>query len=947
MPTTPTTPVTEPPPAPRLPSGPLARYLAHPGATTGRLADQVAHEAAHVAVVAGPPVLVAVLVALVAVSAVRGAERRRMAGGARLVEVLSPPVVDPEGAATLWTNLVALLRPAWRRALFGQPHLGFELVASEGGLTISIWVPMTIPPGLVERAVEAAWPGARTETRRAMPPLTGTGVATGGCLRLACGEEYPLKTTHKVDPLRPLLGALGALGEGERACVQVLARPVTGRRLARLHRAAAARRAGQPTRRVARVLDLLTPGPATKPTAVDPTRGADVADILDKAAQPCWAIAIRYAISSAATDRQAKARLRGRAHAVASAFALFSGRNRLERHRLAHPAKVLAARRLGKGSLVSVAELAALAHLPTDVAVPGLSRAGANAVAPPPAVARPAAQPDIDTANGLPTGGTTGDPDGIEKTPATLEPKVLGDAQAGGRRPVRLFVPDARYHLHVMGATGSGKSTLLTNLVLADVAAGRGVVVIDPKGDLVTDILDRLPQGAESRTVLVDPEDPDAAPVLNVLAGPDPDLAVDNLVGIFRSIFSAFWGPRTDDVLRSACLTLLRYAAATGTPTCLADVPRLLSDDEFRAPRVALVAADTVGLGGFWKTYDAMSEASRAQVIGPVMNKLRAFLLRDFVRLVVGRADSSFDMAKVLDGGICLVRVPKGILGEETARLLGSFVVAKVWQSATHRARVGQAARVDCSLVVDEAQNFLHLPRSFDEMLAEARGYRLSMVLAHQHLGQLPKELRDAISANARTKVWFSMSPEDAHVLSRHVAPEVSEHDLSHLGAYVAAARLVVEGEETPAFTLRTRPAPEPVPGRAAAVRAANRDTHHRPRTETTKPLAGRTLPAGTRTADATTQGASAAGGASTARCDARSAGTVTAIAAARQAESTRKTAAGADPAYRPGGLHDGLHDGLHEGLRPGLEPPGPADVPAQGAEGGSAVPADSRGEGG
>ena len=274
---------------------------------------------------------------------------------------------------------------------------------------------------------------------------------------------------------------------------------------------------------------------------------------------------------------------------------------------------------------------------------------------------------------------------------------MLGDAQAGGRRPVALAVPDARYHLHVMGATGSGKSTLLTNLVLGDVEAGRGVVVIDPKGDLITDLCDRLPDGAASRTVLIDPEDPDAAPVLNVLSGPDPDLAVDNLVGIFRSIFAAFWGPRTDDVLRSACLTLLRYAAATGASTSLADVPRLLADDEFRAPRVAAVADDTVGLGGFWASYEAMSEASRAQVIGPVMNKLRAFLLRDFVRQVVGRPDSSFDMGQVLDGGVCLVRVPKGILGEETARLLGSFVVAKVWQTATHRARLGQAARVDAS----------------------------------------------------------------------------------------------------------------------------------------------------------------------------------------------------------------------------------------------------------
>ena len=100
-------------------------------------------------------------------------------------------------------------------------------------------------------------------------------------------------------------------------------------------------------------------------------------------------------------------------------------------------------------------------------------------------------------------------------------------------------------------------------------------------------------------------------------------------------------------------------------------MPRLLADEEFRAPRVATATADKVGLGGFWDAYEAMSEANRTQVIGPLMNKLRAFLIRDFVRQIVGRPDSSFDMGHVLDGGVCLVRVPKGILGEETARLLG------------------------------------------------------------------------------------------------------------------------------------------------------------------------------------------------------------------------------------------------------------------------------------
>jgi hypothetical protein len=886
----PTLGVTLPAPQPvPAPTGPLGHYLTHPGATTDRLLHHLAHIAAHVAVTFGPVAAGVALTALVAVIVTRRVQAARVGDGARLVRVLTPPDVDPQGALTLWTNLVALLRPAWRRFLGGQPHLAFELTAQYGGLTIAIWVPGQIPPGLVERAVEAAWPGARTDTAPAEPPLVGDGVATGGTLALALPEHYPLKTDHKVDPLRPLIGALAGLDEHETGAVQILARPVTGRRLTRLHKAAAARRAGRPVTRLARLVDLVSPGPATHPAANDPSRAADVAAILDKAAQPCWAIAVRYGVATTATDNQAAARLRGRAHAVASAFALYSGRNRLDRHRLRHPALVLAARRLGRGNVVSVGELAALAHLPVDPAVPGLARAGANAVAPPPAVA-----------HSLPP----------QTSARRLEaPKVLGDAQAGGRRPVALAVPDARYHLHVMGATGSGKSTLLTNLVLGDVDAGRGVVVIDPKGDLITDLCDRLPETAAARTVLIDPEDPDAAPVLNVLAGPDPDLVVDNLVGIFRSIFAAFWGPRTDDILRSACLTLLRHAAATGTTTSLADVPRLLADDDFRAPRVATVADDTVGLGGFWDSYEAMSEASRAQVIGPVMNKLRAFLLRDFVRQVVGRPDSSFDMGQVLDGGICLVRVPKGILGEETSRLLGSFVVAKVWQTATHRARLGQAARIDSSLVVDECQNFLNLPRSFDEMLAEARGYRLSMVLAHQHLGQLPRELREAVSANARTKVWFSMSPEDAHALGRHVAPEVSEHDLAHLGAYTAAARLVVDGEETPAFTLRTRPAPAAVAGRADAVRAANRAAHHRPATPTPKAvrpaLAGRTLPA--------------------------------AAHAASDGEP------GGDEVRE--GLRHPLRDGLHRGLRPESEPSPHREPPRSRPPGGSVASADLRGE--
>jgi hypothetical protein len=195
-------------------------------------------------------------------------------------------------------------------------------------------------------------------------------------------------------------------------------------------------------------------------------------------------------------------------------------------------------------------------------------------------------------------------------------------------------------------------------------------------------------------------------------------------------------------------------------------------------------------------------------------------LLRDFPRRTFGAPTSSFDMRRVLDGGILLARLPKGQIGEETARLMGSFVLASAWQAATGRIRVAEPDRRDAVCYVDEAHNFLNLPGSVGDMLAEARGYHFGMVLAHQNLAQMPRDTQLAISANARNKMFFSCAPEDAHQLARHTMPELDEHDLSHMDAFRAACRLVVDGRETAAFTLHANP-PRPLVGEATAVRQA------------------------------------------------------------------------------------------------------------------------------
>ncbi len=816
------TPVTPPPPSPSP--------LPAPGTLRPHWPVSVTHVVAWVqqrpwlALVA----VVALLAAHLATLAVGRWRQQRHTRHARLVTITPPPEVDTAGAGVFWANLSELLTPSTRRRLvYGTPHVVVQYRWTGRQLTVGCWVPGTLPATLVAAAVRAAWPGAAAQITDPTPPLPSGAPAEGGALGTVLPGWYPLQVEHETDPMRPLLQAAAHLAGTEAACVQILARPATPRQVARLRRGATALRTGRasrgvldPTMWLRGALDLITPGPSRSASATaqpralapDPIRDRDARAAVDKTLHPQWEVAIRYGVTKdVARDTRAnrnatsspqprggsrpeapevrrvapevRARLRTLAHGIASAYGIYTGRNRLRRLRIRAPAAVLASRSLRRGFVACAPELAVLAGLPTDLAVPGLDRARAKAMPAPVAV---------------PGGGR--------------DTKTLGRAQIGSHS-VALAVTDARHHVHIIGATGSGKSVTQVNMMLDDIYAGRGVALVDTKGDTATDLLARLPAKFADRLVLMDPDQTRGA-TLNPLAGFDDDLVVDNIVSIFSKIFQRHWGPRIDDVLRVACLTLMRKANAT-----LTLVPSLLQDKQFRAPFLADLD-DPEGLRGFWDWYESTPPPLRAQIIGPVLARLRSFLLRDFVRDTIGTAHSSFDMGQVLDGGILIARLPKGQIGEETAKLMGSFVLANIWQAATARARIPEHQRRDTTCYIDECHNVLNLAGSVADMLAEARGYHLSFVLAHQDLAQFPRETVLAISANARNKLYFNVSPEDAHQLARHTLPELDEHDLSHLDAFHAAARLVVSSRETAAFTLITRP-PRPEVGEVTALREA------------------------------------------------------------------------------------------------------------------------------
>jgi hypothetical protein len=259
-----------------------------------------------------------------------------------------------------------------------------------------------------------------------------------------------------------------------------------------------------------------------------------------------------------------------------------------------------------------------------------------------------------------------------------------------------------------------------------------------------------------------------------------------------------------------------------------ADLPRLLIDAGWRRGVLAglrrrLSDVEAAPLLGFWTAYDQMPSGTQAVTAGPLLSKLRAVLHRKFAASLFGAGVSTFRLQDILAGGVLLVRLPKGVLGDDTVRLTGSLLLAALFHAAYARADMPEHERPDASIVLDECHNFLHLPIGVDDALSELRGLHVSMWLAHQYLDQLTDKMQAGIEANARNKLMFAVSPRDARALVHHVAPYFNADDLTHREAYGIVARLVIDGRDAEPFTLHTRPMPPAFHGRAELLRAAAR----------------------------------------------------------------------------------------------------------------------------
>ena len=395
-------------------------------------------------------------------------------------------------------------------------------------------------------------------------------------------------------------------------------------------------------------------------------------------------------------------------------------------------------------------------------------------------------------------------------------------------RPLGLKQADRLRHLWLLGPTGTGKSTLIANMAVQDARAGYGLIVVDPKSDLCDEILARLPEERRDDVIVLNPAATDQPIGFNILAAARGEqareLVADNVVRIFAEIWKSSFGPRTADVLRNALLTLTATDASGSSAFTLAEVAPLLENAAFRR-FVTTQSGVPESVRSFWAAYESMSAGERAQTIAPSLNKLRALTTRTGLRLILGQS-AGLDIGEVFARRrILLVSLNKGVVGGETAALLGSLLVASLWTMALKRAELPPAARRPVWLYLDEFQDVLRIGGDIADALSQARALGLGFILAHQYLGQLPPALQAAVMGTVRSSVTFQLDQEDARALERRFSPALSADDLMGLPAYEVAMRLCIDGHVGTPVTGRTVPLEEPTQ-ETFALAQASRDRY-------------------------------------------------------------------------------------------------------------------------
>jgi hypothetical protein len=383
---------------------------------------------------------------------------------------------------------------------------------------------------------------------------------------------------------------------------------------------------------------------------------------------------------------------------------------------------------------------------------------------------------------------------------------VLGRSSFPGLEDRRIAIQAQALmqHLWVCAPTGAGKSVLLHNIAEQVMQQGYGLVVLEPKSDLIRDILASVPSHRVNDVIVFNPTDISRPIGLNVLNG-DPELVAQYVTSLMKTMYGDSWGPRLQDILTYTAKTV---SMAGGN---MVDMLQLLTNTEYRRRIVTKIRDHDIRQ--FWQKYN--QDDKRESDFDSVLNKLRAFTGPRAIRNIVGQNDG-LDLSQLVESNkIVLMPLSAAALGDSNAAMLGSLFVFQLWRSVQMR-----RTRPPMYLMLDEWHNYLNLSVAMEDAFAQARSYQLGLIVANQHTGQLNRHVLDAVRANARSKIVFGLNVDDAKFFKDEFAP-MAANDLETLAQYEVAAKLMTTQGQAPTATLRTYAPPRPTGYGNAALRAS------------------------------------------------------------------------------------------------------------------------------
>ena len=700
-------------------------------------------------------------------------------------------------AQTMYNIIASTATKGFKTKLYGQRHISFEIVASDGLVRYYSVVPAVLTE-TIKQAVSAAYPAARLEEVEMENIFSQQGKmqgVIGGEFELKKDYFYPIATYQESrrDAARALLDALSGVERGDGAAIQIMFRPAPENWFLKSNEKVESIRKGKgkKSNNAAVALDIMEalwkpPTYGLKNSNTDlpqltALENEEIQAIEDKTKYPGYEVLTRV-VASSSTASKSQAILQS----IVSAFSLFdSPRYNGFKFNMTNNIEELVTSYIFRffpqsinHNILNSVELSTIFHLPNQ--------------------------------NSIPTGKI--ERQRIRQVDGPTEPMKEGlligvNEFRGVEKQIRLGINDRRRHTYIIGQTGMGKSKLLENLAYQDIMDGKGFCFIDPHGDSAEELLGMIPRSRMDDVIYFNPSDtenPLGFNIFEIESPEDMDFVISETNSMLKSLYdpgnTGVVGPRMENIVRNAALLLMSDPEG-GT---FMDIPKVLVDPEFAKQKIKYLRNQRAI--DFWtKEWPASQRSNDAgELVSWVVSKWAPFE-SGLINNIIGQKKSAFNIREVMDNNkILLVNLSKGKLGEAAAKLLGMVFVMKFQAAAMSRADIPEDERKDFCLFVDEFQNFA--TDSFESILSEARKYRLNLILANQFTTQLKDSIKDAIFGNVPNKIVGRVGIDDAEILQKAFTPTFTAEDLTKTPNYNSITTVLVNGFPSAPFTMKLLP---------------------------------------------------------------------------------------------------------------------------------------------